>query len=249
MMATVAAADLPARRAASTVDRDAINGLALLEDQDGPGPPADQEVTLPGTGLAAPVDALGPVVEGAPPGDGATRLPRPTAAPPGAAARQQLPQLLGLLRYPVDEGVDGLGGDGAQPAFLAPPQPARNLLRRPALEQALADEAAEPRVALEHGRPLAALEVAALGMHRQVAALGQRVAPQLAADGRGRPAELGRDRPQAEPLGLQRGQPVPLLQAQMRPACHRTIPDFGSWPERYHNAPYEGQKPGHSSGR
>ena len=52
-----------------------------------------------------------------------------------------------------------------------------------------------------------------------------------------RDAKLGRDRPQAEPLGLERGQPLPLLQAQMRPARHRPIPDCRSRPGRYHNAP------------
>jgi hypothetical protein len=48
-------------------------------------------------------------------------------------------------------------------------------------------------------------------VHRQAAAPRQRIPQQLAADRRGRPAEPGRDRPQAEPLGLQRGQLLPLL--------------------------------------
>src|SRR3712207_3217871 len=47
----------------------------------------------------------------------------------------------------------------------------------------------------EEGRPLPPLAVAALGVDRQIATLGQRIAPQLATDGRGRPAELPRDRP------------------------------------------------------
>jgi hypothetical protein len=98
--------------------------------------------------LAALLDLLGPVVDGAPLGDGGARLASPPPAPPGAAARQQPPELLGLLPRAVHEGVDRLGGDGAEPALLAPPQPAGDLLGRPALDQALAHEAAELGVAL-----------------------------------------------------------------------------------------------------
>jgi hypothetical protein len=108
-------------------------------------------------------------------GDDAARLPSPSPAASGPPARQQLPELLALLPGAVDEGVDRLGGDGAQPAFLAPPQPARDLLGRPTLQQPLADEPAESGVALEDGRTLPALEVATLGVDRQVAALGQRI--------------------------------------------------------------------------
>jgi hypothetical protein len=185
---------LPGRLAGEPGGEDEA-GLALLEDQHGPGPPADQQVALPMARLATPFDGLGPVVDRGPSGDRGARLTSPTTAAPGAPARQQPPELLGLLRGPMDEGVDGLGGDGAQPPFLAALQPAGDLLRRPALEQALAHEAAELGVTLQDGRPLPALEVAALGMHRQVAAFRQRVAPQLAADGRRRPAEPARDRP------------------------------------------------------
>ena len=112
-------------------------------------------------GLAPLIDLLGPVVDGAPLGDGAARLPSPPPAALGAPARQQPPELLGLLPGPVNEGVDGLEGDGAEPALLAALQPAGDLLRRPALEQALADEAAELGVALEDRRSLPALQVAA----------------------------------------------------------------------------------------
>ena len=225
------------RRLAGQPGREHEAGLALLEHQHRPGPLADQEVALPVPGVLALLDGLGPVVDGAALGDGGARLPGPPPASPGAPARQQLPELLALLPGAVDEGVDRLGGDGAQPALLAPLQPAGDLLRRPALQQALAHEPAELGVTLQDGRPLPALAVAALGVHRQVAAPGQRVAAQLAADGRGRPAELPRDRPQAQPLGLERGQPLPFLQLQMRPARHRPIPDCRSRPGRYHNAP------------
>src|SRR3954454_15073480 len=90
-------------------------GLALLEDQHRPGPPADQQVALPVPGLLAPLDALGPVVDGTPPGDGAVGLAGSPPAPPGPPTRQQLPELLALLPGPVDEGVDGLERDRAEP--------------------------------------------------------------------------------------------------------------------------------------
>ena len=108
--------------------------------------------------------------------DHVARLAGPPAAPLGAAARQQPPEPLGLLPGAMDEGVDRLEGNGTEPALLAALEPARDLLRRPALQKALAHEPTEAFVALEDGRPLTPLEVAALGVDRQVAALGQRVA-------------------------------------------------------------------------
>jgi hypothetical protein len=80
----------------------------------------------------------------------------------------------------VDDSVDGLAGDVAQPALLASLEPARDLLRHPALEQALADEPAEALVTLQDGPPLPSFAVAASGVHRQVAAFRQRVALWLA---------------------------------------------------------------------
>jgi len=112
--------------------------------------------------LAALGHCQGPVVDGTPLGDRGVRLPSPSSAAPGASARQQLPELLGLLPGAVDEGVDRLEADRAEPALLAPLQPAGDLLRRPPLQQALADEAAELAVTLENGRALPALEVATL---------------------------------------------------------------------------------------
>src|SRR5919204_634556 len=79
---------------------------------------------------------------------GRSRRRRPFAF---STAPQQPPELLGFLPGPVTEGVDGLAGHGAQPALLAPLEPAGDLLRRPAFQQALADEAAEALVALEDG--------------------------------------------------------------------------------------------------
>src|SRR4051812_23352105 len=83
-----------------------------------------------------PTLVSGPVVDGAPPGDGAARRPRPPPAAPGPPARQQLPQLLALLPGAVDEGVDRLERHPTEPALLAALEPAGDLLRRPALQQA-----------------------------------------------------------------------------------------------------------------
>ena len=212
-------------------------GLALLEHQHRPSPPADQQVTLPVPGIFALLDGRGPVVDGAPLGDSGARLASPPPAALGTTTRQQPPELLPLLPGPMKEGVNGLGRDRAQLALLAPLEPAGNLLWRPALQQALTYEPPKLGILLQDGRPLSTFQVAAFRVDRQVAAFGQRVAAQLAADRRGCPAEPGRDRPQAEPLGLQRGQPLPLLQRQMCPVRHRPIPDCRSRPGRYHNAP------------
>jgi hypothetical protein len=105
-------------------------------------------------------------------GSRARRRPR-LARPRGGSSSQSFSAFC-PARW-MDEGVDRLGGDGAQPAFLAALEPAGDPLRRPTLQQPLADEPAESGVALEDGRPLPALEVATLGVHRQVAALGQRI--------------------------------------------------------------------------
>src|SRR4051794_12645165 len=248
MMATVSAADLPASLAASTkrVFRSlrASTGRVRRQISRSPSqcPGAFRSWTSAGRSWMERRPAM--VLRdcrarrrhGAPPGDGAARLPRPPPAAPGPPARQQLPQLLALLPGAVDEGVDRLDRHPTEPALPAALEPAGDPLRRPALQQALAHEPAELGVALEDGLALPALAVAALGVHRQVAAPGQRVPPQFAADGRGRPAELPRDRPQAEPLGLQRGQPLPLLQLQMRPARHRPIPNRHPRPGPYHKA-------------
>src|SRR4051794_41342388 len=104
-------------------------------------------------------------------------LPGPPPPSPGPPARQQLPELLAPLPRAVDEGVDRLERHRTGPAPLAALEPARDLLGGPALQQALADEAAEPLVALEDGPALPALAVAALGVHRQGAAPPRRRAP------------------------------------------------------------------------
>jgi hypothetical protein len=73
------------------------------EDQHRSRPLADQEVPLPVAGLATLLDAPGPAVDGAPPGDGGAWLAGSPPAPLGAPARQQLPELLALLPGAVDD--------------------------------------------------------------------------------------------------------------------------------------------------
>jgi hypothetical protein len=63
--------------------------------------------------------------------------------------------------------VDRLGGEQAPSALLTPPQPTGDLLRPPALEQPVADEAPEVLVALEDGQALPAFGVAAFRVHRE----------------------------------------------------------------------------------
>ena len=140
-------------------------------------------------GFAAAIDRGRPVVNRGAIGDAAAGPARSPVPPPGAAAGQEPPQPLGLLRGAMDEGVDGLRAQGTQLALLAALQPAGDLLRRPGLEQPLMDEAAPALVAIEDRRPLPPAAVRALGIDRLMAALGQGIAPELAAEGRGDPTE------------------------------------------------------------
>src|SRR3954451_1907962 len=229
MMATVSAADLPASLAASTkrVFRSSRTSTGRIRRQISRSPSQCPASLRPWTSAGRSWMERRPAMV----------LPGPPPPSPGPPARQQLPELLALLPRAVDEGVDRLERDRTEPALLAALEPAGDLLGGPPLQQALADEPAELGVALENGRALPPLAVAALGMHRQGAAPPQGGAPQLAADRRGRPAERPRDPPQAQPLGLERGQPLPLLQRQMPPARYRPIPDCRSRPGPYHKAP------------
>jgi hypothetical protein len=148
--ATVSAADLPARRAART--RRLLRSLSARTGR------VRLQIRRPPSQCPAsphPLDGRGPIVDGAPIGDGRARLASPPPAPLGAPPRQQSPELLALLPGPVKEGVDRLGGDGTQPALLAPLEPAGDPLRGPALQEALAHEAAELGVPLQDRRPLA----------------------------------------------------------------------------------------------
>jgi len=62
-------------------------------------------------------------------------------------------------------------------------------------------------------------------MNRSIAALGQRVAPELATDGRGDPTKLPADRAQAQTFNPQDRDLLSFGQAQMFVLCHRQRPD------------------------
>jgi hypothetical protein len=86
----------------------------------------------------------------------------------GPAAKEVAPEPLGLLGGPEDEGVDGLEADRPEPALAAPPEPAGDLSRRPALRQPVDHEGTQIRVRLQNCPPLPAKAVAAFGMHRAI---------------------------------------------------------------------------------
>ena len=67
----------------------------------------------------------------------------------------------------------------------------------------------------EHGRALAAQHVRPVRHVRPVGAAVERVAPQLARDGRCSPAERPGDRPKRQAIGLQSGKPIPFIGGEM----------------------------------
>ena len=90
-------------------------GLALVQHQHRAGPLADHQIALPVAYLGPVIDVFRPLM------DGNSVLDR-VAGPPGrgftpalVAAGQEAPELLGLLAGAIQEGVDRLHSDGAQP--------------------------------------------------------------------------------------------------------------------------------------
>ena len=98
-----------------------------MQHQDGPGAPAEHQIGLPITNLFAALDRFGPVVDRATIRDRARGFAALARAAAGFAARQQLPELLGLLPRAIVEAIDrrpsrrGIGpsprGPGSLPAF------------------------------------------------------------------------------------------------------------------------------------
>src|SRR4051795_3328013 len=146
--ATVSAADLPASRAASTnrVLRSSrtSTGRVRLQIKRSPSqcPASLRSWTSSGRSWIerrpAMVERGGrarrrPRLGRPPPGGGGARRRAPPPATSGAPARQQLPELLALLPGAVDEGVDRLDRHPNEPALIAAPQPAGDLLGRPSL--------------------------------------------------------------------------------------------------------------------
>jgi hypothetical protein len=128
---------------------------------------------------------------------------------------RETPEPPRLLAGAVDPAVDCLRADRLQAGLDPEPQPSGNLLRRPALGQAVHDIGRKLRVPLEHARPLAAQHVRAVRDVRPVDAAVERVAPPLARDGRSSPAERPGDRTKRQAIGLQSHKPIPFIGGEM----------------------------------
>src|SRR5271167_1979311 len=72
--------------------------------------------------------------------DGVARGSGATRATAFVATRQITPQGLGLLSGPIDEGIDCLAADGAQPRFVPGFQPTGDLFGRPSLGEPITHE-------------------------------------------------------------------------------------------------------------
>ena len=132
----------------------------------------------------------------------------PAAA--GAATRQIAPELVGLLAGAEDPVIDRLRREGAKPALDPAPETAGDLLGRPALGKPVDDIAGKHRVAFKQSGTLAAEPIGAVCDPRAIGATVERIAPQLAADGRWSPPEGPGNRPKAQPGGFQIGDPIPF---------------------------------------
>src|SRR5271157_1366547 len=101
---------------------------------------ADDEVALPMAGLAAVFNGLRTIMDRRSILDGVARGSGATRATAFVATRQITPQGLGLLSGPIDEGIDCLAADGAQPRFVPGFQPTGDLFGRPSLGEPITHE-------------------------------------------------------------------------------------------------------------
>jgi hypothetical protein len=148
-------------------------------------------------------------------GDHVTRRTAVALPSTGMVAGQEAPEPFRLLAGAVDPTVDRLRADGAQAGLDPEPQPSGDLLGRPTFGQAVRDVGRELRIGLDRRLALAAQHVRPVGDVRPVRAAVERVAPQLARDGRRRPAERPADRPERQTVGHQTGEPISLLGREM----------------------------------
>ena len=107
------------------------------------------------------------------------------------------------------------GADRPQTSLGPELQPSGDLLGRPALGQAVRDVGRELGVRLQNRRALAAQHVRAIRHMRPVGAAVERVAPDLARDGRWRPAERPGDRPKRQARGQKASEPIPFVGGEM----------------------------------
>ena len=90
-----------------------------MQDEHRPRALADDEVALPMASLAAAFNGLRTIIDRSTILDGVARGSSATWTTAFVATRQITPQGLGLLRGPIDEGVDCLAADSPQPQFVA----------------------------------------------------------------------------------------------------------------------------------
>ena len=206
----VSAAVLPARR-----DISVIAGLALVQHQHRAGPFADHQISFPVPHRLARVSVARSLRNVGFLGDRVARRPGVALPATGVGAGQEAPEPSRLLAGAVDPAVDRLRADRPQAGLDPEPQPSGDLLRRPALGQAVRDIGRELRVRLQRRPALAAQHVRPVRHVRPVGAAVERVAPQLARDGRSRPTERPADRPKRKAVGLQIGEPIPFIGGEM----------------------------------
>jgi hypothetical protein len=126
-------------------------------------------------------------------------------------AGQEAPEAFRLLAGTVDPAVERLRADGAQAGLDPEAQPPCDLFRRPAFGQPVRDVGRELRVRLQGRLALTAQQVRPVRHVRPVRPAVERVAPELAGDGRRRPPERPGDRPKRQTGSLQIGDPITLL--------------------------------------
>ena len=190
-------------------------GLALVQHQHRAGPFADHQVGFPVTHCFAGVSVVRSLGNVGFLGDRVARRPAGALPSTGMVAGQEAPESPCLLVCAVDPAVDRLRRDSAETGLDPEPQPSGDLFRRPALGQAVRDIGRELRIHLDQRLALTAQHVRPIRHVRPVGAAVERIAPDLARDGRRRPAKRPGHRPKRQPLGLQSGEPIPFSGGEM----------------------------------
>jgi len=175
-------------------------------------------------GLGAGIDDFRPIVNRSTILDRVARGSGATRTPASMATRQIAPQGLGKLGRAIDEGVDGLAADGAQTRFVPRFQPARDLLGRPSLGQAVADESAQTCVPFKDRFTLSAQLVGSASVKRRVTATGKRVATQFPRNGGLRSAKSFADGAHRPAGGAQRADLISFVVRQMQIGSHGNTP-------------------------
>ena len=124
----------PGRTLAGDLGRQSEPRGPLVQDQNRLGAPAEHQIGLPIAELLAIRDRAPGVAALAP-------------AAAGPAAGQELPELLDLLPCPIDEGIDRLPTEPAQPGLVPAFQPSRaSRPRDPAAQQPWSEDHGGPAI-------------------------------------------------------------------------------------------------------